>query len=157
MKKTIPHQNTEDKLVGLTPQQRKALELYCGWLADILNEAGLDQRIVLKPSVSIDWTKQDVKDKIIRPIYEAYTKKHSTKDMNTEELTKTYDFVHRHLTEKFGAVAEFPPFPSVEEVIMQEQILKRKSNGNRVNKGTHREDKRPGSYNRTKPAGKANP
>lgn len=38
-----------------TDKQNRALHLYFQWVADSLNDAGLDLRAVLKPEVEIPW------------------------------------------------------------------------------------------------------
>ena len=58
-----------------TRKQNNSIHLYCQQLADTLNDAGLDQRKVLKPEVDIPWDMEDVKEKIWRPIQIALTKK----------------------------------------------------------------------------------
>lgn len=94
-----------------TGQQNKALHLFLGMLADILNDAGLDQRKVLKPEVSIPWTKTSVKENLWRPIQQAmYAKKSTTKLAKQKEIDEIHKVLMRHLAEKFGV--EFIPFPS---------------------------------------------
>ena len=56
-----------------TGQQNRALHKGCELLADALNDAGLDMRVVLKPEINIPWTKTSVKEYIIRPIMRAMT------------------------------------------------------------------------------------
>ena len=49
--------NIQLKTKQRTLQQNKALHKYFEILADTLNEAGLDARVVLKPEIEIPWTK----------------------------------------------------------------------------------------------------
>lgn len=100
-----------------TPKQNSSLHLYCKILMEVLNEAGLDQRVVLKPEVDIPWTLKAVKEKLWKPIQEVVLDKESTTELNTDEVSKVYDVLHRHLVDKFGAVTEFPQFPSEESRI----------------------------------------
>lgn len=82
-------------------------------LSETLNDAGLDQRKVLKPSVSIPWTPKAVKENLWRPIQEAmYHKKSTTELGKQEEITQIHAVLMRHLSEKFGV--EYIPFPSHE-------------------------------------------
>lgn len=97
-----------------TLRQNKALHLFFDMLAKSLNDAGLDQRKVLKPSVSIPWTKTAIKEQLWRPIQKAMYAKHSTTDlMKQEEIDHIHETLTRHLAEKFGI--EYIPFPSHEE------------------------------------------
>ena len=53
-----------------TIKQNKSLHLWFRLLADTLNEAGLDMRTVLKPSISIEWNDKTIKkyiNKTTRP------------------------------------------------------------------------------------------
>jgi hypothetical protein len=87
------------------------MHVFFGMLADSLNDAGLDMRKVLKPDISIPWTKQSVKDHLWREIQEAMYSKHSTTDLlKQEEIDKIHEVLMRHLGEKFGV--GYIPFPS---------------------------------------------
>ena len=94
-----------------TLQQNKALHLRCKQIADALNEAGLPMQKVLKPSIEIDWTPENVKEYLWKPIMKALYVKEST-----TELSKSGEIDHidrtliRMLGEKFHI--ELPPFPS---------------------------------------------
>lgn len=101
-------ENLELKTKQRTQQQNKALHKYFECLAETLNDAGLDMKVVLKPSVAISWTKDTVKDYLWRPIQEAYIQEHSTTKLTTKDINKMYDFLTRHLGEKFGVFVEFP-------------------------------------------------
>lgn len=93
-----------------TDQQRKALEVFFKLLADSLNNAGLDQRVVLKPSVSIPWTQQAVKDQLWRPIQIAMTSKKSTTQLEKQlEIDEIHAALMRHLGERFDL--EYIEFP----------------------------------------------
>lgn len=101
-----------------TAQQNKALHLYFEQLAQTLNDAGLDMRLVLKENVQISWTKDNVKDYLWRPFQMALIRKHSTAKLDKKkEIDLVWENLNRHLVEKFGAVAEFPQFPSIETAI----------------------------------------
>ena len=100
-----------------TAAQNRALHLWFQKVADELNAAGLDMRIVLKEDIQIDWTKKNIKEYLWRPIQEAYIKEHSTTKLTTKDIDKIYDFLSRHLGEKFGL---FVAFPSLEEVMWEQ-------------------------------------
>lgn len=96
-----------------TSQQNRAMHKFYGMLAVVLNDAGLDQRKVLKPSVSIPWTPESVKENLWRPIQQAMYQKQSTTELNKqEEINSIHEVLMRHLAEKFGI--EFVGFPSHE-------------------------------------------
>ena len=97
-----------------TIQQNKALHKYFEILAETLNDAGLDMRVVLKPHVEIPWGKETVKDFLWRPIQSLQLGKRSTTELTTKDINKIYDTLNRHLAEKFGI---YEPFPSIEELI----------------------------------------
>lgn len=95
-----------------TQRQNRALHVYFQLLADELNEAGLDMREVLKPSVDSSWTPETVKEYLWRPIQMLQVKKKSTTDLTTTDIDKVYDTLNRFLGEKLKISI---PFPSIEE------------------------------------------
>lgn len=96
-----------------TLNQNKALHVFFDLLANELNNAGLDQRKVLKPGVDIPWTSIAVKEQLWKPIQKALYKKTSTTQLNKmEEIDHTHEVLMRHLAEKFGLEhIEFPNDP----------------------------------------------
>jgi hypothetical protein len=109
--------NTTKKI--RSEKQNSALHLFFEQLAEMLNDAGLDQRKVLKPSIEIPWTKDSIKEQLWRPIQKAYLEKRSTTELLTTDIDKIYDILNRHLSEKFGV--SLPAFPSLDELIWREQ------------------------------------
>lgn len=101
-----------------TLQQNRALHKYFEILAETLNNAGLDMRVVLKPSVDIPWNKNSIKEYIWRPIQEAQLGKKSTTELKTTEINLVWETINRHLSEKFG-VSE--AFPSIEEIMFKQK------------------------------------
>jgi hypothetical protein len=102
-----------------TRQQNKALHLYYTFLANALNDAGLDMRKTLKPEIEIPWTPETVKEFLWRPIQRAQLQKESTTELTTKELDEVLETLSRHLGEKFGLSV---PFPSIEEVMNRERF-----------------------------------
>lgn len=102
-----------------TESQNKALHLYFTQLAEMLNDAGLDMRKVLKPSISIPWTPQTIKENLWKPIMEFQLQKSSTTEMTTKDINEVYDTINRHLGEQFGITVEFP---SIESLINESRI-----------------------------------
>ena len=106
--------NLQPKTTTRTLQQNKALHKYFEAIADTLNAAGLDMKVVLKPEVDIPWSKETVKDFLWRSVQKAQLGKRSTTELTTKDIDKIYDTLTRHLGEKFGVFVEFP---SVESLI----------------------------------------
>ncbi len=100
-----------------TTQQNKALHKYFELVAEALNNAGLDMRKTLKPSVEIPWTGDTIKNYLWRPIQTEYLGKKSTTELTTKDIDKIYDILNRHLGEKFGITE---PFPSLDGLILHE-------------------------------------
>lgn len=95
-----------------TLTQNRALHLFLGQLCDVLNDAGLDMRAVLKQDVELPWTVENAKDYLWRPIQQALTGKGSTTEITTVEPTVIHETLARHLGQKLGVVC--PPWPSRE-------------------------------------------
>ena len=91
-----------------TESQNKALHLYFTQLAEMLNDAGLDMRKVLKPSISIPWTPQTIKENLWKPVMEFQLQKSSTTEMTTKDIDEVYDVINKHIGEQFGISIEFP-------------------------------------------------
>lgn len=96
-----------------TTKQNNALHLFFELLADELNSAGLDMRVVLKPEVEIPWNKETVKKHLWKPIQKALLDIESTTELSTAEVNKVEEVLMRHLSEKFGV---FVDFPSIEQL-----------------------------------------
>lgn len=96
-----------------TGQQNKALHVDFKLIADALNDAGLDQRKVLKPSISIPWSSTAVKEQLWKPIQKALYGKESTTELDKQkEIEHVHDVLLRHLGEKFDLeYIEFPNDP----------------------------------------------
>ena len=89
-------------------KQNRALHLFYTMLSDELNSAGLDQRVVLKPSIDIPWNLESVKNQLWRPIQKAITGKESTTELTTDEIDKVYAILMKHMNEKFKIECNFP-------------------------------------------------
>ena len=93
-----------------TLQQNKSLHLYFEFVAQTLNDAGLDMRAVLKPNVEIPWNKDTVKEHLWRPIQKLQLQKKSTTELEKRDIDKVYETMNRHL----GYHGVHIPFPSLE-------------------------------------------
>lgn len=97
-----------------TPKQNDSLHLYFELLSKALNDAGLGMREVLKESVYIEWTKENVKRYLWKPLQKILTGKESTKDLDkTTDIKKIYLVLDRHLSES-PRINIHVPFPSRE-------------------------------------------
>lgn len=96
-----------------TDQQRKAIEVFCRLLAESLNMAGLEMKIVLKPSYKIWWTQESCKENLFKPLMKAKFGKDSTTELlKLGEISEIHEDLMRILGEKFGL--EYLPFPQRE-------------------------------------------
>lgn len=102
-----------------TLSQNNAMHLWFEHLATELNDAGLDQRKVLKPSIDIPWSAIAVKEQLWRPIQEALVHKVSTTELTKQEVTRVFEILNRHLGEKFGLHVEWPHDPDKENKLMK--------------------------------------
>lgn len=91
-----------------TSRQNNAIHVYCREAAIDLNEAGCDQRKVLKPSLAIPWTMESFKENLFKPIMQAMFGIDSTTQLKTGQVGEVYETLNRELSEKFGVSTEFP-------------------------------------------------
>ncbi|HEC33021.1 MAG TPA: hypothetical protein ENI63_02050 [Candidatus Kaiserbacteria bacterium] len=102
---------------------KKGLRIYFNIIADALNDAGKDMRVVLKPMGSqVWWDKDLVKEFLWRPIQRAQLGKISTTELSTKEIDEVYDTVNRHLGKYIDTIF----FPSIKDIIIQQEYEKRK-------------------------------
>lgn len=92
-----------------TLTQNSSIHKYCALLAEAFNDAGLDMQKVLAEGTSIPWSEDKVKNDIWRVVQVAALGKESTTKLETNEVSKVYDIVNRHISQTFGI---FIPFPS---------------------------------------------
>ena len=112
------------KKTSRSSKQNRAMHLFFEFLAASLNDAGLDQRTVLKPSVDIPWTQEAVKEQLWRPIQVALLGKKSTTELETGEVSKVEEVLMRHLVKEFGQFFEPPQFPSIETLVDNLEVEK---------------------------------
>ena len=91
-----------------TSAQNAALHKYLEAVSQRLNDAGLDQRKVIKPGIEIPWGVQAAKEYLWRPIQKAMTGKDSTTKPHRDEYVKIYEVLNRHLAHKFGISEPWP-------------------------------------------------
>jgi hypothetical protein len=105
-----------------TLKQNSALHVFFQELSNSLNASGLDQRVVLKPSVSIPWTEKAIKETLWKPFQKAMYDKQSTTELSTKEMMDVYETLNAHLSEKFGVHI---PWPSDEELMLRDLTKKK--------------------------------
>jgi hypothetical protein len=89
--------------------QNNAIHEFCEQLAETLNAGGLEMKVVLEQmEVDIPWTKETVKECLWRKIQIPLTGKKSSARLNTGEVSKVYEVLSRHLSQKLSVYVEFP-------------------------------------------------
>lgn len=106
-----------------TTKQNRALHLYFKHLANELNDAGLDMRKTLKPSIDIPWSAKTIKEYIWRPIMKAQLGKESTTEMTTKDIDRVLQTINRYIGGKFGLIVDFP---SIETLMLQQKLKEKK-------------------------------
>lgn len=94
-----------------TPQQQKAIEVYCRMLAQCMNMGGYDQRKVfdlMKEGVEIPWSQRAVKATMWALVQDAMFEKKSTTQLSPQEVNRVYEVLNRWTFEKMGITVEFP-------------------------------------------------
>lgn len=94
-----------------TLRQNSSLHLFFEMLAKELNDAGLSVMKTLRHDAEIPWCATKVKELLWRPVQIAMLDKESTTELETDEVTKVYEVVNRHLAQNHGVHV---PFPCVE-------------------------------------------
>jgi len=93
-----------------TDQQRKAIEVYCNMLAKKLSDSGKDIMTTLKQDASIPWTQELIKSLVWKPIQKTMFDTNSTTKLNTEQVSKVYEVINRHMGENHGVSFNFPNY-----------------------------------------------
>lgn len=98
-----------------TSAQNRSMHKFFRLLADSLNDAGLEMRVVLKEDAQIWWTPEAVKTYLWKPIQKAMYQKKSTRDLSkSQEVSKVHEQLMKILGEKFHV--ENIPLPSRDAV-----------------------------------------
>jgi len=98
----------EIKFGTRTTKQNSAMHKYFTMLAVEFNDAGLDQRKVLKSSYFLPWSTTSVKKHLWGPFMKAITGKEKTSQLERNEVSEVYEALNRNLAEKFGVMVAFP-------------------------------------------------
>lgn len=91
-------------------KQQAALEIWCRQVSEALNDAGLDQRKFLKPSIAIPWDDRgrSFKDLVWRPVQRAITGRDSTTEPERSEYPKIYEIINMHMASEHGISVPWP-------------------------------------------------
>ena len=108
----------------MTPQQRKAMHLFCRNLAEALNDAGYmamtrdpARQFPWKDGFEISFTMEIIKENFWKPMLAALESVNSTEEQNTVMVQEVYEEINRIMGEKYGIHV---PWPS-EETLSEEQ------------------------------------
>lgn len=96
-----------------TLRQNNAVHKYCTEIADELNAAGIAMDVFVK-NISADHTMETVKS-LWRAFAKAKYGKTSTADLSSDEITKIYEEVNRHVSQ-FGIHVSFPSYEEQERL-----------------------------------------
>jgi hypothetical protein len=96
-----------------TEKQRNSYRLWARQCAKVLNDSGVDQRVVIEKlmarGLDCPWSDSSFHENVIKPVHKAVTGNESTKDANTTD----YNVEVMGITKWFAQVWEvtLPPFP----------------------------------------------
>ena len=96
------------KAGGRTNRQNRAAHLCLRNLADALNDAGFGIPHPLNSKLEIPYTEESVKELLYRPVIKAMHNKTSTSELETKELTQSFDAMLNRIAEVTGVVVHFP-------------------------------------------------
>lgn len=103
-----------------TGKQSDSLHLLFDQLADELNAKGIDQRVLLRGDMPIDWNTHSVKERLWRPVQKMTLGNASTRKLKkVKDIEKVYDNLNRGLMLKTNGEVSLPPFPSVENMFYE--------------------------------------
>lgn len=78
-------------------------------IAILLNDAGLPlKKVMSRKSIDIDWCGDLVKEALFKPLAKVMFDQDSTTKLNSEQITKVYETLNKHLAENFGVSCTFP-------------------------------------------------
>jgi len=98
-----------------TTLQNRAMHKWWSIISKKLNDAGWTKKKYYEvKEVDIDWTPESFGEDVWRGIQEAMYQHRSTSKLETDQVSKVYEVVNKHIGNTCG-VSE--PFPSVEDLI----------------------------------------
>lgn len=96
-----------------TLTQNASMHLYFQHTANQLNEAGHDFRVLVDDNIDVPWSPELVKNYLWIPVQKAITGHKSTTKPKTDEYSKIYEVLNRHISGKLGI---FIPWPSKDSI-----------------------------------------
>lgn len=97
-----------------THAQNASLHLWCKLMADALNAAGIDiLSFPWKEGIELPWTKEEVKDRLWRPVQKAMTGEEHTSKATTLDYQAVYEVLNRKIASETGIHV---PWPCLEEM-----------------------------------------
>jgi hypothetical protein len=97
-----------------TDAQRNAAHVWIRQVAQVLNDAGIDKRVVIHKmatrGLDVRWTEESFKADVYRPIFAAVSAKSSTEEASTIDHGIVVEGITKWIGQEFGVV--LPPFPS---------------------------------------------
>lgn len=99
-----------------TEKQNNSIHKWLSQWAEVLNENGIDMKMIVKNSVPIPCTMQLLKDNIWRPTQIALFGKESTKDLDSDkEIDMIIDVITKFMGELYQIYIPFPGKETREE------------------------------------------
>ena len=96
------------KAGGRTNKQNRAAHLCFRNLAEALNDAGFGIPHPLNAEFEIPYTEESVKELLYKPVIRAMYNKTSTTDLETKELTQSFDAMLNRVADVTGVAVHFP-------------------------------------------------
>ena len=96
------------KAKAVTNKQRGSMYHYCGQVADALNAAGKDMRVVIPEGIPIAWSGDMVKRIMWDYIMEAMTGAQSSTEMDTVQPSEIHRELDKYLAEKHDVSFPWP-------------------------------------------------
>jgi len=109
-------EETEEPKGTWTSSQRNAAWKYIDLKVTQLNDAGLEMRKVLKPEVSLPWTKESFHDHVWIPIQKALYGTESMRDLKKLQVSRIHEVIEREMAQNHGLdQIAFPSDPEKEK------------------------------------------
>ncbi len=94
-----------------TLAQNAGIRLYCKWLCEALNNAGMDMVEVFKrisKKTGIPWSPESVLERLWRPTQKHSYGTDSTTKLSTSDVSIVYEALNQVTSEKLGVGVSFP-------------------------------------------------
>ena len=96
-----------------TDKQRASVHLWMEQVAKMLNDNGVDKRVVLHKlttrGLDTQWTKDSFKADVYKPVFAAVAAKQSTEEANTTDHSFVVQGITKWVAQEWGVA--LPPFP----------------------------------------------